>query len=111
MILDRARLAQYVGSDPEFEAQYLTLLRETVRSCQLALNTSKQDLYRSLHAAKPGLMVATQEAFSTLLTQVCDELLVSTDEAFSDQQTLLLEKMRVDFIELATDIQVVLSQR
>ncbi len=111
MILDRQRLAQYVGSDAAFEAQFLALLLATVSDCMGALDPLTNQTYRSLHAAKPGLVVATTEKFAAQLSQVCDVLVEATTWPLPAPQVERLEDLRLQLQQLSLEIHQALAQR
>jgi hypothetical protein len=109
MILDRQRLVQYVGSDASFEAQFLALLAESVGSCIHALNLPSPETYRALHAAKPGLAVATTEDFAVQLGIVCDLLVEVEQWPLPAAQAQSLEEVRVQLQQLGLEIQQALA--
>jgi hypothetical protein len=91
MLLDRGKLANYIGSDLAFEREYLGILRQTVQSCCAALSMPTIDIYKLLHGAKPGIVIATCAELSDLLMQCCDQtLLDSRKEVVLAPATLIL---------------------
>jgi hypothetical protein len=109
MILDRQRLADYVGSDASFEAQFLTLLAETVSACIDALNPPSAETYRVLHSAKPGLVVSTTETFAVQLGQVCDVLVDVAQWPLPHAQAKSLVDLRVQLEQLGFEIRQALA--
>lgn len=109
MILDRQRLALYVGSDAGFEAQFLALLAETVESCADALNPPSPETYRALHAAKPGLVVATTEDFAAQLGIVCDLLVEVAQWPLPLEQSPSIEAVRLQLQQLSLEIKQALA--
>jgi hypothetical protein len=109
MMLDRQRLSAYVGSDASFEAQFLTLLRETVADCVRALDPPTLETYRALHAAKPGLMVATTQSLGLEISQICDALLETSAWPLQNALASRLDELRGQLRQLSLEIETVLA--
>jgi hypothetical protein len=109
MILDRTRLAQYIGVDASFEAQYLTLLAQTIQTCMESLVKPTSQTYGALHAAKPGLMVATTLSFSEQFSSACDRLMLVSDWPLSDDVALKLIDLHAQLEKLFEEIQNLLK--
>jgi hypothetical protein len=109
MVLNRGLLANYVGHDAEFEAQYLVLLKETVDQCLNELKQPSSQLYAVLHAAKSGIMVAVTAEVAALFTQACDLTVVAKNQALPDDVLKVLAMLCSQLELLAKEISAALK--
>jgi len=108
MMLDRARLAQYVGHDPEFEAEFLSLLMSTVQTCLAALATPTLQIYSTLHAAKVAIAVSTCEEMRGQIERACDQTVNLLDTGWTDEAHQALAHLMGSMKQLALEIKTVL---
>jgi hypothetical protein len=108
-VLDRERLAGYVGQDAAFEAEFLKLLLGTVENCLASLATPSLQIYANLHAAKAGIIVAAGDELRALVEQACDQTVKLEVAGWTDEARQTLSRLNTSLSELAADIRAVLS--
>lgn len=108
-MLDRQRLASFVGPDRAFEKQYLALLLDTVVSCIASLDQPKADIYSALHAAKAGISVAADEALINSLRLACDLTVHGSGAAFSAETSAALVQLRRQLLVFRSEIEKILA--
>jgi hypothetical protein len=108
-VLDRERLAGYVGHDAAFEAEFLQLLLGTVENCLASLAAPSLQIYATLHAAKAGIVVAAGDELRTQIEQACDLAMQLETTGWTVEAREALSKLNASLLQLATEIRAVLA--
>jgi hypothetical protein len=108
-MLDRERLAHYVGADPAFEREFLTLLAQSTDECLQALAAPSHDIYAKLHAAKAGISVAAHEELRGVLQQACDQMVTLQASGLTDEVRQTLQSLEPLIAQLSREIRAVIS--
>ncbi len=108
MMLDRERLAGYVGHDAAFELEFLRLLHGTVVSCMEALSQPTIQIYSTLHAAKAGLSVATCEELRRCIDTACDLTSNLPYSGLTTEARLALHQIERPLVQLEAEIASIL---
>jgi hypothetical protein len=110
MVLDRLKLTNYFEGDTSLEQEFLLLMVANVRTCVDALtkaldaeapSTQWDGLYRVLHSAKPGVMMAANDATSAEMVEMCEALASGQFHRYS----ALANGLRNHLAELASELQ------
>lgn len=109
MMLDRERLAGYVGHDAAFELEFLRLLHSTVASCLEALLQPTPQIYGTLHAAKAGLSVATTEELRQFISTACELTSNLPVSGLTPEALKALARLDTPLIQLQAEIASILS--
>lgn len=109
VMLDRERLARYVGTDPAFEREFLKLLAQSTDECLQALVAPTHDIYAKLHAAKAGISVAAHEELRGLLQQACDQTMTLQTSGLTDEARQTLQSLEPLIAQLFREIRAVIS--
>jgi 2,3-bisphosphoglycerate-dependent phosphoglycerate mutase len=109
MLLDRERLAQYVGRDPAFEREFLALLGQTTEACLQALAEPTVDIYAMLHAAKAGISVAAHEELRSALQLACDHTVTIQASGLTEEVRQVLRMIEPLMAQLSREIMAVIS--
>jgi hypothetical protein len=109
MMLDRERLSGYVGCDSALELEFLKLLQATVESCLASLSNPTSQIYRTLHAAKAGLSVATCEQLRSCMNTACELTWNSQHTSLTSEAKLQLAQLRPLLAQLQSEIAYILS--
>jgi hypothetical protein len=109
MGVDRNKLQEFFAGDEGLEREFLGLLLDNLRACDLALATALAPaadsaawtgLYKTLHAAKPGVMMASDDATSQSISAACDALSKSDLQAAMP----LVRQLQFQLAELDSDL-------
>jgi hypothetical protein len=109
MMLDRERLAGYVGSDAAFELEFLRLLHGTVANCLEALSQPTLQIYGTLHAAKAGLSVATTEELRQCIDTACELTANLPESGLTLEVRSALARLDTPLAQLKAEIASILS--
>jgi hypothetical protein len=109
MMLDRERLSGYVGCDSALELEFLKLLQATVESCLASLSNPTSQIYRTLHAAKAGLSVATCEQLRHCMSTACELTGNSHHTSLTLEAKLQIAQLRPLLAQLQSEIACILS--
>jgi hypothetical protein len=108
-MLDRQRLASFIGQDCAFEKQFLALLQDTLLVCIASLEEPNADVYSALHAAKAGISVAASEALINSLQLACDLTVHGSQEPFSAETSAAFVQLRLQLLIFRSEIEQVLA--
>ncbi|TAG26124.1 MAG: hypothetical protein EAZ37_10190 [Burkholderiales bacterium] len=112
-MLDRQRLASFIGQDRAFEKQYLALLLDTVVACIASLDQPKVDIYSALHASKAGISVAANAELMNSLQLACDLTMHGSQAPISGeisaQTSAALVQLRLQLLVFRSEIEKILA--